>query len=305
MEAFEGTLSADELEEADRLRRRRERLSHPRFLILLNLGLILTALGIVIFKTPNHFALGGTSGISIILATLFPALPVGGFMWVVNIALVALGLAMLDRRTMGWTVFSSLALSAYVTVLELLIPLAAPLTNDTLLELIFAVMLPAIGSAIVFNIGASTGGTDILAMILRKRTSLEIGKALLVVDAAIVAVAFVLYGPRTGLYCVLGLLAKALVVDTFIEGINTRKVVTVISSKPDEVMGYIVHDLHRTATIRDERGGFSGRDLTVLVSVLTRREAAKLRDHVRSIDPGAFITIMSSSEIIGRGFRSG
>lgn len=297
-------LTPEELAESERLVRRREAPSARRFFVLLNLGLIFTALGIVAFKEPNHFALGGTSGISIILSTLVPGLPVSTVMWAVNALLVVLGLIFLDRRTIGWSVFASFALSAYVMLFEYLLPLAAPLTDDTLLELIFAVMLPGIGSALVFNIGASTGGTDILAMILKRKTSLEIGKALLIVDAAIVGVAAYLYGPRTGLYCVLGLIAKALVVDQFIESVNTRKVCTIISEKHEEILSFIVHDLHRTATVRSERGGFSGREETVLVSVLTRREAAQLRDFVRSVDERAFITIMNSSEIIGRGFRA-
>lgn len=304
MHSYSEELDQAEIEVGERLSSKREKPSRLQFFALLNLGIFLTALGIVVFKEPNHFALGGTSGISIILSTLNAGLPVGAIMWIVNVVLVVLGLIFLDLRTMGWTIFSSFALSAYVSLLEWVFPLAAPLTGDTLLELVFAVMLPAIGSALVFNIGASTGGTDILAMILRRHTSLEIGKALMVVDAAIVAVAAVLYGPRTGLYCVLGLLAKALVVDQFIESVNTSKVVTVVADNPEPIMDFIVHDLHRTATLRDERGGFSGREYTVLVTVLNRHEAAQLRNFVHSEQPNAFMTIVSSSEIIGRGFRS-
>ena len=274
-----------------------------KFFLLLNLGLILTALGIVVFKAPNHFALGGTSGISIIISTLNPGLPVGAIMWIVNAVLVVLGFIFLDRDSMGWTIFSSFALSVYVSLFEQLIPLSAPLTDDTLLELIVAVMLPGIGSAFVFNIGASTGGTDILAMILKKHTSLQIGTALLVADMGIVAWAAILYGPRTGLYCVLGLVAKALVVDQFIESVNTSKVISIIANDPQPIMDYIVRDLHRTATLRYERGGFSGRSFETIVTVLNRHEAAQLRNYVRSLEPNAFMTIVSSSEIIGRGFR--
>lgn len=296
-------LSRTEIEEGERAARRREEPGRIQFFLTLNLGLFLTAIGIEVFKAPNHFALGGTSGLSIILSTLFPKFPVSAFMWLINLALVLLGLAFLDRRTMGWTVFSSFALSFYVSILERLIPLSAPLTNDTLLELIFAVGLPAVGSAIVFNIGASTGGTDILAMILKKYSSLQIGKALLLVDAAIVATAAALYGPRTGLYCILGLISKSFVVDSFIENVNTQKVCTVICSRPNDVVGFLVSELHRTATVREERGAFTGRPETVLVTVLSRREATRLRIYLRETDPHAFMTMVNSSEIVGRGFR--
>lgn len=171
-----------------------------QFFLFLNLGLFLTAIGIAIFKTPNHFAFGGTSGISIILATLFPKYNVGNFMWLVNGILVVLGLVFLGRKTMGWTIYSSFALSFYVSLIEKVWILTSPLTNDTFLELWFAVILPAVGSAMVFNVGASTGGTDIVAMILHKYSSLEIGKSLMVSDSLIVLIAAYLFGPKTGLY---------------------------------------------------------------------------------------------------------
>ena len=304
MVCLQQQVSAEELSHAEEVSRLRENSGGIRFFVFLNLGLVLTAAGIMLFKAPNHFALGGTSGLSIILSTLFPSLPISAFMWIVNAALVILGLVFLDRHTIGWTVFSSFALSAYVTLFEWLVPLSGPLTNDTFLELCFAVLLPAIGSALVFNAGASTGGTDILAMILKKHTSLEIGKALMVSDSLIVAAAALIYGPRTGLYCILGLLGKAFIVDNVIEGLNLRKVCTVISSRPDAILGFLVHDLERTATVRDAMGGFTLHPEKEVVTVLTRQEAAKLQQWLKRNDPHAFVTIVSSSEIIGKGFRS-
>ena len=275
-----------------------------RFFLLLNAGLLVTAMGIAFFKTPNHFAFGGTSGVSIILSTLFPSLNVGGFMWIVNAVLVLLGFLFLGPKAMGWTIYSSFALSFYVSLCELVVPLSAPLTGDKFLELCFAVILPAIGSAIVFNIGASTGGTDILAMILHKYTSLEIGKALMVSDVGIVLIAAWLYGPATGLYCILGMILKCTVVDSAIESLNLRKVCTVISSCPDEVEEFIIGVLHRSATEQEAYGASKHQTEKILMTVLTRREAALLRNFLRRKDPKAFITIVNSSEIIGKGFRS-
>lgn len=303
MERLEDETTPAERAESLRLSQRRERPRGIVFFAEINLGLAITAIGIALFKAPNHFALGGTSGISIILSTLFPALHVGSFMWIVNAGLVLLGLVFLDRTTMGWTVFSSFALSAYVSAVEWALPLTGPLTGDTMLELIFAVLLPAVGSAIVFNIGASTGGTDILAMILRRHTSLEIGKALMVSDALIVLAAFALYGPHTGLYCVLGLVCKTLFIDGAIESINQRKVCTVLCRDPRRLVRFIVHGLHRTATLRSETGAFKGQRYEVVVTVLTRREATKLRLFLQDYDREAFLTMVNSSEIVGRGFR--
>ena len=126
------------------------------YFLLLNAGLILLAAGIHFFKSPNHFAMGGTSGISILAATLLPHMDVGTFMFIINAVLVALGLVFLGPKTMGATIYSSFALSFYVWILERVYPMPAPFTDDTFLELCYAVLLPAAGSAIVFNIGASS-----------------------------------------------------------------------------------------------------------------------------------------------------
>ena len=271
--------------------------------LILNLGLIFTAAGISIFKTPNHFAIGGTSGVAILLADLFPRLNVGGAMFLINLLLVVLGLVFLGRGFTGATIYASAALSAYVALFEQLVPLSAPLTDDTMLELIWAVILPAVGSALVFNIGASTGGTDIIAMILSKHSSLEIGKALLVSDFLITAATFWLFDVRTGLYCILGLLLKTFLVDIVIDGINSRKYVTVVSCKPDAIKSLILEPLHRGATVSRAEGAFTHQPEQVITTALTRRQAVLLRNYIRKIDPHAFITMVNSSEIIGKGFR--
>ena len=275
-----------------------------KFFVLLNLGLIATAVGIALFKTPNHFAFGGTSGLSIILSTLFPQWNVGFFMWIVNAILVLLGFAFLGVKSMGWTIYSSFALSFFVSLCERIWPLTAPLTHDVFLELCYAVILPAVGSAIVFNIGASTGGTDIVAMILHKYTSLEIGRALLISDLAIVLVGAYLYGPTTGLYCILGMVLKTTVVDSAIESINLRKVCTVVTTNPGPVRDFIVKELNRSATEERAEGAYTHEEKWVLMTVLTRGQAQHLRRFVRRNDPHAFITIVNSSEIVGKGFRS-
>ena len=275
-----------------------------KFFVLLNLGLIATAMGIALFKTPNHFAFGGTSGLSIILSTLFPQWNVGFFMWIVNAILVLLGFAFLGVKSMGWTIYSSFALSFFVSLCEQIWPLTAPLTHDVFLELCYAVILPAVGSAIVFNIGASTGGTDIVAMILHKYTSLEIGRALLISDLAIVLVGAYLYGPTTGLYCILGMVLKTTVVDSAIESINLRKVCTVVTTNPGPVRDFIVKELNRSATEERAEGAYTHEEKWVLMTVLTRGQAQHLRRFVRRNDPHAFSTIVNSSEIVGKGFRS-
>ena len=270
---------------------------------LLNLGLFLTAVGIALFKVPNDFAFGGTSGTSILLASLCPDLNVSAFMWIVNSALVVLGFMTIGRSFAGWTVYSSFALSFYVTILQIAYPMAQPFTNDKMVEMIFAVLLPAVGSAVVFQTGASTGGTDILAMILARHTNLPIGWSLFFSDILIVIAALVRFGPQTGLYCILGILGKTFVVDGVIESFYIRKVCSIVTTQPEALQDFILNQLHRGATRTQAKGAFSGEERTVIMTCLTRGEASKLRRFVHVHDPHAFLTLVNSSEIIGKGFR--
>lgn len=273
------------------------------YFLLLNFGLAVLAAGVHFFKAPNNFAFGGTSGISILISSLTP-FNVGTAMLLINAVLVVIGLVFLGPKRMGVTIYSSMALSVFVDLFERIWPMSAPFTDDKFLELCYAVILPAVGSAIVFNIGASSGGTDIVAMILSDKTSIEIGKALLLSDFLIALAAGGLYGVRTGMYCVLGLLAKAFVVDGVIENINIRKKITIVSRHPEEILEFIINDLKRGATVYTAHGAFSGRDEEVITTVLGRRQAVLLRNHIRRVDPASFITIVNSSETIGKGFRS-
>ncbi len=273
------------------------------YFLLLNFGLAVLAAGVHFFKAPNNFAFGGTSGISILISSLTP-FNVGTAMLLINAVLVVIGLVFLGPKRMGVTIYSSMALSVFVDLFERIWPMSAPFTDDKFLELCYAVILPAVGSAIVFNIGASSGGTDIVAMILSDKTSIEIGKALLLSDFLIALAAGGLYGVRTGMYCVLGLLAKAFVVDGVIENINIRKKITIVSQHPDEILEFIINDLKRGATVYTAHGAFSGRDEEVITTVLGRRQAVLLRNYIRRVDPASFITIVNSSETIGKGFRS-
>ena len=271
--------------------------------VILNLGLIATAAGISLFKSPNHFAMGGTSGLAVVMSAVWPGMNVSGAMFIINAVLIVVGFIFLGRG-FGWgTIYASVALSVYVALFEWLVPLDGPLTDDALLEVIWAVILPAVGTAMVFNIGASTGGTDIVAMILSKHTSLEVGKALLVPDFVITACTFFIFDIKTALYSLTGLLMKTFLVDIVIDGINSRKYCTIISSHPEEVKEFILTKLRRGATITKAEGAFTGKAEVMITTVLTRRQAVYLRNFIRTIDADAFITMVNSSQIIGKGFR--
>ena len=152
---------------------------------MLTLGTAISAVGIYFFKFPNNFSTGGVTGMAILLSALFPNISSSLFASVLNVVFLILGFAILNKGFGARTVYCSLLFSALLSGLEWICPMSAPLTDQPLLELLFAVILPALGSGILFNMQGSTGGTDILAMILKKFTNLDIGRALLYVDVII------------------------------------------------------------------------------------------------------------------------
>lgn len=269
---------------------------------MITLGTVLMVIGIYFFKFPNNFSTGGVSGIAVLLGHYFPTTP-GSFVFIINAALLIVGFAVFGKSFGVRTAYSSLLMSSLIWVLERVLPLTQPLTTQPLLELTFSVSLPAVGSAILFNYDASSGGTDVVAMLLRKFTSLNIGNALLCSDLIITLMACVAFGMETGLFSVLGLATKSLLVDMVMENINIHKYFHIITTHPAEIEAFITQTLHRGATELQGAGAFTHEGRSVLLTVMNRREAIILRKYVRKIDPHAFVLIMNTSEIIGKGFR--
>ena len=272
--------------------------------LLINVGLFCTALGIYYFKKPDNFAMGGVSGLAIIISNYAKDMPIGTIMMIINVVLLLVGFAFVGRDFGSKTVYSSFALSGMVWFLEKVYPINQSLTGDMFLDLIFAVILPGIGSALVFNLGASTGGTDIIAKILTKYMHVNIGKTLLMADFSITCAAVVVFGIKIGLYSILGLFLKAFIVDMVIDNLNVSKNMVIVSNKPEEVKAYIINVLKRGATVHDARGAYTNEPKEVITTIVSRKQAIALRLFIRGIDEKAFISITNTSEIIGKGFRN-
>ena len=279
-----------------------QKLAVVREYLMLTLGTFLVAAGVYFFKFPNHFNTGGVTGLAVILNAIIPGVSSSTFASTINIAFLILGFVALDRGFGVRTVYCSLLFSAMLSGLEWLCPLAAPLTDQKTLELFFAVILPSLGSAILFNLQSSTGGTDILAMILKRFSSIDIGMALLYVDVLIAASTLYFVGMEAGLYSILGLVLKSVVVDSVIESLNRRKSFIAVTSCPEEVCGFITHKLNRSATFWEAQGAYSHEKKWVVLAALSRAQAVALRVYLKSVDPNAFILVTNSSEIFGKGF---
>lgn len=272
---------------------------------ILNAGTLLTAVGSYFFKFPNNFSTGGVTGISVVLTHYFPGLSNGTIVSVINIALLIVGLLLLGKGFGFKTFYVTVAFSAMLKILEVIWPMTQPLTDQPFMELLLGVFLPAWGSALLFNIGSSTGGTDIIAMIVKKYFKCHIGRALLIVDFFITLLTFVAFGPETGLFSMVGLFIRSFSVDLFLENMNTYKYFTIITDKPQEIYSYITDVLHRGATVYQAEGLYKHTEKTVIMTAQGKKQALHLRDVIRQKDPHAFVLVTNTSEIIGKGFRGG
>lgn len=285
--------------------------------LLMTLGTLLVAIGVYFFKAPNHFATGGVSGISIVLERFLP-LNQSTLVMIINVLLLILGFAFLGRGCTVRTLYCSLMYSAENMLFEYLVPIKIipgvyaveingtmqyTLTNQPLMELVYAIILTGIGSAILFNCSASSGGTDIVALILKKYTKLDTGKALLVTDSLIALSTFFIFGVQAGLFSILGLFSKAFIIDGVIENIGKTKYITIITNNPEAIADYILNTMKRDFTSYKATGGYTGLEKTVLVTVCKRSEALKLKYTVKKIDASSFVIITDANEILGKGFR--
>lgn len=290
---------------------------------LLIVGIIMMSFSVYFFQTPNDFTLGGIAGIAVIINSFIPApvnqyLTQGVIMAIINVALLIIGLIILGKQCTVRTIFCSLFYTAFIWVFEYfdiigLINQAAgrvneagealrSLTDEPLLELVYAILLFGVGGAIVFNCGASSGGTDIIALILKKYTKLNVGMALMIIDMIIVLISFYTFDIDKGLFSVLGLFTKSFLLDGVIESIGKTKYLTIITENVDLISDYILKVINHGYTMYDAEGGYTHSKKKILVTVCKRNEALKLKMKLHEVDPTAFVIITDANEILGKGF---
>ena len=278
---------------------------------VITFGVFLVAIGVYFFKFPSNISTGGVTGLAIVLNQLFPGLSAANFVTIFNMGFLVLGFVILGKDFGVKTAYGSVMLSVFLELFDL-IPFPAdfvlPMTEQPMLELFYAVLFPALGSAILFYYHASSGGTDIVAMIIRKYTHMDCGTALLVTDVVLVVLTFYNFEQSrinytTGLLSIAGLITKTLVVDKAISSINRSKHFMVVTTHKEEVEKYITDKLHRSATIWECEGAYSHRKEYAMISVMNRSQANKLRNYLKSIDPNSFVIVTNTSDIIGKGFK--
>lgn len=253
---------------------------------------------------PNNFCFGGISGLCIAVSGAIGFGSPATLSSVINVILLFVGFAFLGKGFGVKTTIATLIYSAELALFEKFIPVSQPFTAEPLMEMVFSVVLHAISAALLFNVQASSGGSDIIAMIIKKYTSVkDIGKALMICDSVVVVSCYFIFGIEAGMFSTMGMFIKVFMIDSVMESFNLCKYFTIITTKPIEIAEFIGSELKRGSTQMEARGSFTDQGKTVIFTVLAKRQAVKLQTKVKEIDPQAFTMITNTSEVIGKGFR--
>ncbi|PLX04320.1 MAG: YitT family protein [Marinilabiliales bacterium] len=271
---------------------------------LIIVGAFIMASGFVLFITPYKIVPGGVYGISIVLHYIFGT-PVGLMALAFDIPLTILGIKILGPRFGVKTVVGFSATAIFMDTITYFYGSEPLVVGDALLSSIFGGLLIGIGLGLIFKSRATSGGTDIVAMMISKYTKLPVGQLLIIIDSAIVIIGLIVFKDwKIPLYSLIVIFITGKVVDIILEGMNYDKVLFIVSEHHKEIRDKIVGDLNRGGTFLKGEGMFTGTEKSIAFVVVNRREMTMLQDFIRHIDPEAFVTVLNSNEILGNGFRS-
>jgi uncharacterized membrane-anchored protein YitT (DUF2179 family) len=279
----------------------------------ITVGALILAAGFVFFITPYRIVPGGVYGISIVIHymtqgvfSFAPAgIPIGTMGLVLNIPLTIIGIKILGPRFGVKTIVGFFLSSFFIDFLTFLWGEKPLVENEALLSAIFGGVLIGLGLGIIFRTKATSGGSDIIGMILEKYTHLPLGQLMIMVDSTIVLIGLAAFKDwKIPLLSWIVIYISGKVIDTTLEGLNYNKTLLVISDKYDEIRKIILFDIGRGATLIQAQGMYSEKEKKIIFSNMSRREAFLLKEKIKTIDPGAFVTIINTNEILGEGFKA-
>jgi len=270
---------------------------------LILIGTFIMSAGFVFFISPYRLVPGGVYGVAIILHHTL-GLPIGLVGLALYIPLTLIGLKILGPRFGIKTMVGFVSTSLWITLLELTYGYDPLVADEPLLSTIYGGALIGVGLGMVFKAKATSGGTDIIAMILAKYTKLPVGQLLIIVDSFIVIAGLVAFGDwKIPLLSWLVILMVGKIIDTIIEGTGYEKSLMIISEKHEVIRDKILTDLNRGGTYLNGQGMYNGNDKKIIMTVVNRREVVLLKDFIRKVDPDAFVMVSDTNEIMGDGFN--
>lgn len=271
---------------------------------LILVGSFILASGFVLFITPYKIVPGGVYGISIVLHHLFGT-PVGLVALAFDIPLTIIGIKVLGPRFGVKTVVGFVLTAVFVDTLTYFYGTEPLVQGDPLLSSIFGGLFVGLGLGLIFKSRATSGGSDIIAMIISKYTKLPVGQLMIAVDSSIVLVGlFAFQDWKIPLYSLIVIFITGKVIDVVLEGANYDKVLLIVSDKTQEIRDKIINDLNRGGTLLNGEGLYSNVERKIVFTVVNRRETVMLQDYINKIDPSAFVTVINANEILGNGFKS-
>ena len=264
--------------------------------LIITVGVTIVAAAVFFFMLPSHVSVGSGAALAMVLSNFIP-LPVSVITLLLNIFLLIIGFVLVGPEFGGKTVYCAILMPLIMGVFELIFPNFQSITQDPLLDVLCYILVVGIGLAFLFSCNASSGGLDIVAMIMNKYLHMDIGRAMSISGIAVALTSALCYDSKTVVLSVLGTYFGGIVVDHFIFGLNIKRRVCVISSKLEEIVDFLLHELHSGATINEIIGAYDNTTRKEVIAIVDKNEYKRLMDFVRQVDPKAFVTVYSVSEM--------
>lgn len=270
--------------------------SRAKDALIITFGSILAAAAIYFFMLPSHVAVGSGSALAMVLSNFVP-LPVSVINLAINAILLLMGFVLIGPEFGAKTVYTSLLIPVVMGVFEFIFPNFQSLTQDPFLDVLCYILLVGIAMALLFSCNASSGGLDIVAKIMNKYLKMDLGRAISVSGILVSLTSVLCYNTKTVVLSVLATYFGGMLVDHFIFGLNIKRRVCVISPKLNEIVDFVLHDLHSGATLNEITGAYDSTEKKEMITIVDKHEYRRLMDYIRKTDPKAFVTVYAVSEI--------
>ena len=263
---------------------------------IISVGTAIVAAAVFFFMLPSHVSVGSGAALAMVLSNFIP-LSASTITLIMNVGLLIIGFILIGPEFGAKTVYCSILMPVIMGVFERIFPNFQSITQDPLLDVICYILVVGIGLAILFSRNASSGGLDIVAKIMNKYLKMDLGQAMSASGILVALSSALCYDSKTVVLSLLGTYFGGLVVDHFIFGINIKRRVCVISNQLEPIVNYVLHELHSGATLNEIIGAYDRTPKMEMVTIVDKNEYKKLMDYVRDIDPKAFVTVYSVSDM--------
>lgn len=267
-----------------------------REFLILTVGTFIVGAAVYFFMLPSHVTVGSASALAMVISNFVP-FPVSVITFVINLLLLVVGYLLIGPEFGIKTVYCSLLMPVSLGMFEILFPNFQSITGDQLLDVVCYTLVVGAGLALLFSCNASSGGLDIVAKLMNKFLHIELGQAMSISGILVALSASFCYDSKTVVLAVLGTYFGGIVVDNFIFGLNIKRRVCIISDKHDDILSFILHELHSGATLYDGIGAYNNQLRKEIITIVDKQEYRRLMDYVQATDPEAFMTVYSVQEI--------